>query len=82
MVLASDVAKGGGEGPLEEGVVDNDEADLLTLGLFSLSFSLPCEGLRVWETGPSLAGPARLPRALLPPRAVCLTVALNSGRHT
>lgn len=44
-VLERGGAGGGGVGALAEGVDEDDGAGLLTLGLFSLSFSLPCEGL-------------------------------------
>lgn len=46
VVLAGAGAVGGGVGALEEGADEDDVAGgLFTLGLFSLSFSLPCEGL-------------------------------------
>lgn len=44
--LAEGEAEGGGVGALAEGADEDDEAGgLFTLGLFSLSFSLLCEGL-------------------------------------
>ena len=82
VVLAGGGAGGGGVGALAEGVDEDDVAGLLTLGLFSLSFSLPCEGLWLLLPDPSLVVPARFPRAPPPPRPVCLTVALKAGRHT
>lgn len=45
VVLAGGGAGGGGVAALAEGVDEDDGAGLLTLGLCSLSFSLPCEGL-------------------------------------
>lgn len=46
VVLAGGRAGGGGVGALAEGVDEDGGGGLLTLGLFSLSFPLPCEG--VW----------------------------------
>lgn len=43
VVLEGGGAGGGGVGALAEVVDDDDGTGLLTLGLFSLSFSLPCE---------------------------------------
>ena len=81
-VLARGGAGGGGVGALPEGVDKDNCAGLWTLGLFSLSFSLLCEGLPLPSPSLALVTPARFPRALPPPRPVCLTVALKAGLHT
>lgn len=83
VVLAGEGAGGGGVGAFVEGVDVEVEMGLLMLGLFSLSFSLPCEGLWLCPPGPSPVLPVRFPRVPPPPpRPVCLTVALKAGLHT
>lgn len=86
-VLERGGAVGGGVGAFAEVFDDDDDDDddddgagLLTLGLLSFSFSLPCEGL--WLGPPDSLFDVPFPRELAAPRPVCLTVALKAGRHT